>query len=125
MCSLWRTSSTSPINSEEVRRIILSSCHRRSSWFGAPVGEIKPLTKMLVSRTTRGFSCILLLADSLNRFRHVTKNFLWINIFVGLLNFSCCFKEALFSNRLEALEVLRADEHSKGTAFFLDNHRLA
>lgn len=60
-----------------------------------PTGEITPLTNRLVLRTTRGVSCILLLADSLNRFRHIMKHLLRISVFVVLLNRSYRRKEAL------------------------------
>ena len=89
-----------PLPFYETPRQLVGDCLQEllSSWFGVRAGEITPLTNRLVLRTTRGVSCILLLADSLNRFRHIMKNFLRISVFVVLLNRPCCLKESLFGN---------------------------
>jgi hypothetical protein len=53
--------------------------------------------------TTRGFSLILLLADSLNCFRHVGKHLIRIHTFVVLADGSHGFEEARFGNGFAGL----------------------
>src|SRR5215208_5554935 len=106
------------MSSEEVRRLIRPSSQRLTVGLVHRREKYKPLTNRLVSRTTRGFACILLLADSVNRFRHITKHLIRISVFVVLLDLSCRLKKPFFANCLQARKILRTNQHGIGPSLF-------